>query len=169
MIEWLSDEIKNKTVAIVGNAQSIFNHKYGAEIDDHDVIIRFNRGFVTEPKAQGTKTDILILACELNTEEKSRFKAKYYINRSARYKSGDYTFPNEIRRRLKQIIGAQPSSGFMAIDYCRQAGAKKIDLYGFDFEATPTFYNPAGYQTKHNYAKEKQLIGQFNDVEVHNG
>lgn len=169
MIEWLSDEIKDKNVAIVGNAQSIFSHKYGSEIDAHDVVIRFNRGFITKPESQGLRTDILILACELNVDEKSSFKAKYSINRSSRYKSGDYTFPDNLRRVLRQNLGVQASSGYLAIEYCRRFGAKKIDLYGFDFEATPTFYNPKDYKTKHNYAKEKQIIEKLNIVEVHNG
>lgn len=169
MIEWLSDEVKNKTVAIVGNAKSIFSHQYGAEIDAHEVVIRFNRGFIVDPKAQGIRTDILFLACELTPEELQRFKAKVTVNRSEKTKCGDYTLDDTMRRRYRKKYDAYPSTGMMAIEYCRRAKAKKIDLYGFDFGETQTFYNPQDYITKHDYAKEKQLIDNFNDVEVHNG
>ena len=145
-------------MAIVGNAQSIFAKHNGNAIDDHNVVIRFNRGFVSDKQAQGTRTDILILACELTAAEIAQFNAVYVLNRSHRIKCGDITFKNVIRQKLKQKTGAQPSSGFMAIWLCRYAKAKSIDLYGFDFEHTPTFYNPVGYITKHNYSEEEKIV-----------
>ena len=150
--------IKGKSVAIVGNATSIFDHRFGAEIDGHDVVIRFNKGFITDSKAQGSKTDIVILACELTLDEKASYKAKFYVNRSRKTRCGDLTIGDKMRSRLRALIGKQPSSGFMAIDLCMESGASKIDLYGFDFEKTPTFYNPVGYKTKHDYAKEKEIM-----------
>jgi len=145
-------------VAIVGNAQSIFAKHNGSAIDDHNVVIRFNRGFVSDKQAQGSRTDIVILACDLTAEEVAQFNAVYVLNRSHRTKCGDVTFKNVIRQKLKQKTGAQPSSGFMAIWLCRYAKAKSIDLYGFDFEHTPTFYNPVGYVTKHNYNEEEKFV-----------
>lgn len=162
--------ISGKNVAIVGNAKSIFDKSNGQEIDQHDTIIRFNRGFITKAESQGSRTDILIMACPLTNEERLSFGALSYINRSKRIKSGFYTFTNKFRAWLKTQIGAQPSSGLMAIQFCRAAYAKNIDLYGFDFEATPTFYNPEGYVTKHNYTKEKELIQEMqtqNILKIH--
>lgn len=157
-IKEVKNFIKSKSVAIVGNAKSIFETKHGKEIDAHDVVIRFNKGFVTEPQAQGTRTDVLFLACELNLDEKSSYKAMFSVNRSNNTHCGNLTIKNEMRRRLKSWLGSQPSTGFMAIDICRESGAKKIDLYGFDFEKTPTFYNPEGYLTQHNYNIEKKIV-----------
>ena len=154
----IKDFIKSKTVAIVGNAKSIFDKKNGAAIDGHDVVIRFNRGFVTNTKAQGSRTDILLLACELNIDEKASFKSVFSVNRSHSTQCGDVTISNIIRLRLKAWVGKQPSTGFMAIDLCREAKAAKIDLYGFDFEKTPTFYNPADYVTQHDYASEEVIV-----------
>ena len=150
--------IKDKTVAIVGNAKSIFDKVNGKKIDAHDVVIRFNRGFISNQKSQGAKTDILLLACELNIDEKASYKAFYYVNRSKSTQCGDLTINNRMRARLRAWIGKQPSTGFMAIDLCREAGAAKIDLYGFDFEKTPTFYNPADYVTQHDYASEEAIV-----------
>lgn len=162
----IKEYIKGKSVAIVGNAKSIFDHDFGKEIDKHDVVIRFNRGFITNEKAQGTKTDIVILACELTIDEKKKYKAFCTINRSRNTRCGDYTFADKERERLKEFIGAQPSSGFMAIDFCKDSEAKSIDLYGFDFEATPTFYNPEGYVTQHHYDTEKEIVKTFEDVKI---
>ena len=156
--------IKGKSVAIVGNAKSIFDKNFGSEIDDHDIIIRFNRGFITKPESQGTKTSILFMATPLNIDEKASFKAWFYVNRSRNTTSGDYTISDTMRARLKAWLGKQPSTGFMAIDICREAKVKSIDIYGFN-KNVPTFYNPEGYITQHNYDKEHEIL---HDLEKRN-
>lgn len=158
--------IKGKTVAIVGNAQSIFDKNNGKEIDDHEIVIRFNRGFPNEPESQGTKTSIIILACEMTLDEKSSYKAMYSINRSRNTRCGNYTISDHDRALLKGRLGSQPSSGFMAIDMCLVAGVKSIDLYGFD-GITPTYYNPEGYITQHNYTKEQEIIRGIEKISIH--
>lgn len=35
--------IRNKKIAVVGNSASLFDQNYGEEIDNHDVVIRFNK------------------------------------------------------------------------------------------------------------------------------
>jgi len=162
--EFLRKLVKDKTVAIVGNAKSIFDKKNGKEIDGHDIVIRFNRGFITQPESQGRKTDILILAVNLNLDEKSAFKSQYYVNRSRKTTCGEITIDDQFRADLKEIIGKQPSSGFMAIKLCELA--KSIDLYGFDFGKTKTFYNPEGFVTPHDYDKEHELIEKMN-IAIH--
>lgn len=152
--------IKGKSVAIVGNAATIFDQEYGEEIDNHDIIIRFNRGFITKPESQGSRTDIVFLATELNIDEKSVYKAWFYVNRSKSTKCGDLTIKDEMRARLKSLLGKQPSTGFIAIDICREAKAKSIDIYGFD-KNVPTFYNPEGYKTPHDYDKEQEIIKNY--------
>lgn len=160
----IRERIEGKSVAIVGNAQSIFNKKYGTKIDKADFVIRFNRGFIKAPKSQGTKTNLLILACELTKEERDSFHADYVANRSGHYVNEvDFTIGNEERAKMSNYIGSQPSTGFMAIDICLFFGAKSIDLYGFDWEKTKTFYNQEGYQTQHNYAKEQEIIKEYAD------
>lgn len=162
-IKKVKDFIKGKTVAIVGNAKSIFDKKNGKEIDSHEVVIRFNKGFITKPEAQGKRTDVLLVACELNLDEKAGYKAWFSINRSNNTRCGDMTISNEPRRRLKSLLGSQPSTGFMAIDLCRESCASRIDLYGFDFEKTPTFYNPEGYKTMHDYKSEEDFVLQMEE------
>ena len=154
--------IKGKRVAIVGNAKSLFDENNGKKIDDHDVIIRFNKGFITEPKRQGSRTNIIILACELSKADIDNYNADFTINRSNGYLNAvKYVISNNDRRLLKEKIGSQPSSGFMAIDLCLTAQAKSIDLFGFDFEKTPTFYTDPNYQTQHDYKTEERLVKEY--------
>lgn len=156
------DEIKGKSVAIVGNAKSLFDKKHGQEIDSHDIVIRFNKGFPNNIESQGKKTTILMLACELSKTDIQFYKAKYVITRSKFYENpSDFTISNEDRYLLKEKLGSQPSTGFIAIDMCLTANAKSIDLYGFDFEKTPTFYNNEEYQTQHDYKSEESIVREY--------
>ena len=155
VIDW----IRGKKVAIVGNAKSLFEHEYGEEINKHDVVIRFNRGFVTRPECQGKKTTILLLGCEINKPEIDSYNARYTINRSGHYRNAvQYVLSNLERAILKEKLGSQPSTGFIAIDLCLTAHTKSIHLYGFDWGKTDTFYNPEGYETQHDYNKEREIV-----------
>ena len=155
-------EITGKSVAIVGNAKSLFDKKYGEEIDKHDVVIRFNKGFPNNDEIQGKKTTIVMLACELSKPDIQFYNAKYIIRRSKFYENQvNFTISNEDRYLLCERLGSQPSTGFIAIDMCLTANAKSIDLYGFDFEKTPTFYNTENYQTQHDYKSEESIVREY--------
>jgi len=162
---WLSgllNQIKGKKVAIVGNAKSIFDKKNGKKIDKHDFIIRFNCGFIKEPESQGSRTDMVMLALDMKKEDVMSYNAKWVINRSRHYNNEvDFIIPNVDRARMRDMLDAQPSTGFIAIDLCLYAGAYSIDLFGFDWEKTKTFYNPDGYQTQHKYKNEENIVLEY--------
>lgn len=162
-IEPIKDDIREKRVAIIGNAKSIFDFEQGEQIDSFDFVIRFNRGFITRPECQGSKTNLLILGTDLITPgEIDSFNAKWVLNRSDHYKNPVYfTIPNQDRRMMREKLDCQPSTGFMAIDLCLSAGAKSIDLFGFDFERTPTFYNSPDYKTLHDYPQEERIVSEY--------
>ena len=161
-IEEIGEQIRGKRVAIVGNAKSIFDKRNGKEIDSHEFVIRFNKGFIIKEESQGRKTNLLLLACELSKEELESYKADYICNRSMHYNNPTpFTIKNEQRALMKLRLGSQPSTGFMAIHICLNYGAESIDLYGFDFEKTPTFYNPIGYKTQHDYNKEEDIVRDY--------
>ena len=158
----IGKHIKGSRVAIVGNGKTIFDKKWGKEIDEHDFIIRFNKGFYAKPECQGTRTDMLILACNLAYYELEGYHARFVVNRSKHYYNpANYTINTPDRMKLKELLGKQPSTGFMAIDICLYFGAKSIDLYGFSGNSAPSFYNPKDYVTQHDYDKEQEIIAQY--------
>ena len=160
--------LKDKSVAIVGNAKSLFNESFGKEIDNHDIVIRFTHGYVTKPESQGSKTTILISAENLEKSRIKEYNPRYIINRRQLIDNGtEFYFTNKDKDRCRLGLGRPASSGFLAIDLCDKAGCKKIDLYGFDWERTPTFYNPEGYVTDHNYPSEELKIRIEYDVNIH--
>jgi hypothetical protein len=54
-------EVESKRVAVVGNSLSLFDSKWGASIDEHDIVIRFNKPAVLlsndVSETHGTKFD----------------------------------------------------------------------------------------------------------------
>ena len=90
------------------------------------------------------------------------YNAKWVVNRSNRYDNiVDYIVPNIDRKRMRDKLEAQPSTGFMAIDLCLTAQARHIDLYGFDFEKTKTYYNDPNYITQHKYSEEEKIVLEY--------
>lgn len=102
-IQPILNDIKGKNVAIVGNAKSLFDKNDGDKIDSFDFVIRFNKGFINEPEKQGTKTDMLILACLLSKPDILSYKARYIVNRSKSYMNelAQYTISNKDRAKLR--------------------------------------------------------------------
>ena len=157
-------EIEGKRVAIVGNSPCIFDGKYGKDIDSHDFIIRFNKGFVKDGECQGTRTDLLILACPMSGNEISMFKPKYVANRSRSYiNKADFIINSRERAIMKQSLGFQPSTGFIAVNICLYFGASKIDLYGFDGSGV-SYPNDPKYKTQHDMKKEFEVYKGYEAV-----
>jgi len=163
-------ELAGQSVAVVGNAKSLFAADFGAQIDRHDIIIRLNKGFVQAPAAQGTRTDMVGLTPELSEGEVSAHfaprhmlmlipKMRHYRIFSRENVQNTLFYPFRWWLADRNLIGRRPSSGFMAISWLVRLGvAREIVLYGFDFGQTPTYYNPVGYKTPHNFAREGQII-----------
>ncbi len=166
----MREAVRGKSVCIVGNAKSLLTTDYGAEIDAHDIIVRLNKGFVTTPAAQGTRTDMVGLTPELTEAETAeKFQPRYFLMLIPKMRHYRFYGRDNVRNTLfyrfrdwlddRNHIGRRPSSGFMAISWMVRLGAaNSITLYGFDFGATPTYYNPEGYKTPHNYDREREIV-----------
>ena len=166
----MSAQLAGQSVAVVGTAKSLFAAELGAQIDRHDIIIRLNKGFVQAPAAQGTRTDMVGLTPELSEGEVSAHfaprhmlmlipKMRHYRIFGRENVQNTLVYPFRWWLADRNLIGRRPSSGFMAISWLVRLGvAREIVLYGFDFGQTPTYYNPVGYKTPHNFAREGQII-----------
>lgn len=162
--------LAGKRVAIVGNARSLLDKGQGGEIDSYDLVIRLNKGFVRDGTAQGTRTDMVGLTPELSEAEvEAQFapdhllmlipKMRHYLIFSETGVRKTLFYPFLWWLRDRNLIGRRPSSGFMAISWVLKLGtAQEVALFGFDFGKTPTFYNPDGYRTPHDFAREGEII-----------
>ncbi|MGV6838812.1 MAG: glycosyltransferase family 29 protein [Planktomarina sp.] len=167
--------VEGKSVAIVGNATALLDTNQGQQIDGHDIVIRINKGFVKSPQAQGARTDILTLDPEVTEQEiEDHFNPQMLLFLLAKLRHVRIFRPHNIKKLCfypyrfwlsdRNKIGRRPSSGYMITSYVlRVEAARSITLYGFDFGATGTFYNPEGYKTPHDFAKEAKIIRSWAD------
>lgn len=154
----LQSFLSGKSVAIVGNANSIFNDTLGAEIDAHDVVIRINYGYIKDPHAQGSKTTIWASSVALDEQDvQAQFAPLYAMWMTPRRRSlPEYSFafrrklfmhPIETWEALQQELGklgngqARPTTGAMLVNFVvKHCTPSRVRLYGFDFFKTKTFY-----------------------------
>jgi len=162
---------ENKTVALVGNAMSLFNKSYGEEIDSHEVVVRLNKAAMLYTKfdvekSHGKRTNVWMFWNSL--EYKNFFKktdAKLmhmgHQNRNSGNRFGvHFTYPDDMYAALRKVAGnhSNPTTGFMAIDYISRCQPEILDVYGFDWKETPTFTDPEMKKEKncpHDYEAER--------------
>jgi hypothetical protein len=182
----IENHIKGKSVAIVGNAQSILQKEDGLFIDAYDVVIRMNFGYTfaphlnrfVAPKYLGTKTDVVTAGNALNIlNEMNRYPgAKFLVHMSGgnrnetidKKQNKFHLYPIEYWESLKNVLTARPSTGMMVFDMVEKSNPRHVAMFGFDWKHTPTYYNDgkAGRQKEepnkpigpHNWVMERNYI-----------
>ncbi len=161
-----SSILKDKTVAVVGPADSAYEEFNGKFIDSFDYVIRLNKAIVnwdnSKEKHIGTKTDILIHSFQENEDtgggklDFDLFEKKgvrYVINAKYNYLGFRRTFnfyKKYLSKRNVYILSKEsyskcnkhfskkiPTNGFRALSMVFGAKPKKIFITGFTFFKTP--------------------------------
>ena len=145
---------QGRRVALVGNAQSIFGKNHGAEIDAHEVVVRFNYGEIKSILDQGIRTDALATSDPRIAWDfiREKFSPKFVIwlpstKDSEKLMLGSniplFRTPKHVARELHpRTSPGFPSSGLIAPYLIEEKfGAKSVDLFGFDFFKTRSFYH----------------------------
>lgn len=166
---------EGKSIAIVGNAQSLFTQKRAAEIDAHDIVVRMNKSVLAEPSVQaviGFRCDIYTASgvglVPLEYHRTQQPQTCYYMTTRKRETAPTYFnfFPEEMWEELQRELclnkdeEARPSTGIMTIYMIlKTVKYKQVDIYGFDFWNTKTFYNPTlSVAATHNPSYEKEYV-----------
>jgi hypothetical protein len=164
------DLVEGKSVALVGNAQSLLGRSDGAAIDACEVVIRMNRGFVRNPDAQGTRTDVMMISGGVSLEEISASsdpKLILFMTPKRLTMSADLfgherisCLPFGIWRALRQELGTRPSTGMMGLYLLvRNARPASVSLFGFDWKESKTFYKARDPDNSpHDWERERQFI-----------
>lgn len=175
------DICRGKKIAIVGNAESLQNLEKASEIDAHDVVIRMNRGVMAAPDMLsmhlGRKCSIYTFSGKGYVSEESHRTEKpaisVWMTTRKREKAPSHVefFPEEMWSNLQMELSTlsnvdaekeiRPSTGLMVI-YMILKGVvyEHVDIYGFDFWQTKTFYNKKTINPKRSIqpAVEKMLV-----------
>lgn len=179
--------LEGKTIAIVGNGPAELGKTKGKEIDNHDIVIRFNnfetKGF---EKDYGTRTDIW--CCNLNYDinnRKEHFKMlllpeeishkfihKIEILKEAIQKRTIiYNYSEEELKEINKEYFEQPTFGLRLIFGLSKIlnSFDNVDFYGFNFcndiyDLYTTHYfksrNPL-YEKLHNLPAETEYLIKF--------
>jgi hypothetical protein len=143
--------LEGKSVAVVGNGPSEIGKGKGAEIDSHDVVIRFNNYRTTGyEKDYGSRTDIWIKCSSDDVKHDVRDKSIQLIVYEPDYKRHqiidgyldamftenidiDY-FNFEDHVDLRKNLNIFPSTGLVAINkIISKCDIANLDCYGFSF------------------------------------
>ena len=158
---------KDKRICILGNANSILNGK--KDIDSFDVIGRMNRG-TPRGKEQfiGSRTDILFLSTHMSGENVlASFSPQFIVWMTICHRlASSWVLKNAIQnpekdwKALYDKLSINPTTGMMALNFMlKHIDFKSLDIYGFDFFKTKTWYNTrVDSGQKHSGEKEKVLF-----------
>ena len=147
-----------KAVALVGNAQSLFDYQFGQEIDEHDVVVRLNKAVFEllknpSPQTHGTKTDVWGMWRSADYEKKlPQFNGKtidLWTFTPAAVDHVSEPFLIEINKK-------RPSCGILMLDLLVRSKAKSIHVYGFDWKKTKTFTADHMHIGPHDFDAEKE-------------
>lgn len=164
----LAAQLHGKSVALVGNARRPGPPDQGAAIEAADLVIRLNRAPMPLPESHGQRTDILALATGVSAADLARIKPGRMLWMSHKRKrlpwavarSSGFHLPTlDGFVRLKDTLGAPPSTGLMMIDLLARSEARDVSLFGFDFFASLSLSGRReATQVPHDFAAERRFV-----------
>jgi len=165
-------------INVIGNAQSLFNKNYGEQIDKYPTV-RFNYIENLKPQIQGTRWDYMATSDPKQIARWNKaaelpfhtFLFTIWAEKEKRHVTGDkykgksvYRIPDKIWTELNNI-NPRPSTGLSVLYLFDQLNIAEVNVYGFDFKETKSYYNSADTDNRqssmHNYDQEKKYINQM--------
>lgn len=165
-------------IALVGNAESLFDQNFGEAIDQHDLVVKINAGTTLDrPQSHGTRCDLAVFSIPMQFDsvvrdiaDRDKIIQASDKDREVEYNKPFYKIPLLDNEEIKLMAGVErPSCGLMTLWWLLKHNPQRIDIYGFDWKATPTWYTKNWYKQpeKHDYEKEQRYIlklSKFNKV-----
>lgn len=181
LIQDVREFVSGKSIAMVANSQSLFLQSFENDIDSHDIVVRFNKGFELcnndwKRMRIGSKTTILVVA----NSKRRTIEEKEYPPNLRRILWIDWwpTLADAIPKYVKEekicpvwyytgqlwkqvsseLGGYKPSSGTMMFDLLLRAGTfSHLSMFGFDFWKHPSSTHNRN-QGVHNPKAEKNFF-----------
>ncbi|WP_265502281.1 glycosyltransferase family 29 protein [Paracoccus beibuensis] len=160
--------LRDRQVALVGNARALADTRDGARLDAADIVIRINRAPIPDPASHGSRTDWLALATRLPDADRARLSPSRILWMSPKRKRldwrtasspGFYLHPLADYHALKGRLAAPPTTGAMMIDLLLRAPLAGLTLYGFDFFASLSLSGRRGAtDVPHDFASEAAWV-----------
>lgn len=160
--------LSGRRVALVGNARSLAGRAEGAAIDAADLVIRINRAPMPSPVSHGARTDWLALATTIGAGDLARIGPARILWMSHKRKRlpwrvaaspGFYLHPLVDWARLRDRLGAPPTTGLMMIELLAASDLVACCLHGFDFFASMSLTGSRdAAAVPHDFAAERAFV-----------
>lgn len=139
-----------KDIALIGNAKSLLNKRYGTLIDSHEMVVRMNRIPTTEEKgALGWRTDVYVYSHPSLYDDEGIDVHDFCID--------------------GYEASLRPSSGMrMVYHILHHTNYKSLTLYGFDFMNSVSLTTPNRKDNPHDFTVESALIKSYAEYGVLN-
>jgi hypothetical protein len=167
MKEWF----EGKTVAIVGNAESLIRQRYGQEIDQAEVVVRINRGghqYTSFSIQMGTRLDVW---CMQNIKQNKMFFHKPHTSNVLKMQMDtidvsphfielvNLVYDKEMCKELSSHLSKKPSTGLRVLDYVYRSNPKEVYVYGFDWKETFSWHEKR-VCVAHDFKEERNYCEQ---------
>jgi len=169
-------DLTNKSIAVVGNSAGLFDHKYGPEIDTHEVVIRINRAANIISKnsstywTHGTKFDLWAV-WRIDEYENLTIDIDKYLDRTIQF-AWWHGSTREVQMAPKTLVKSlaarmntpNPSTGIMTLDWVSVHNPAVVNVYGFDWKKTPTWTDPKREADKgciHDWEVEREYCDNY--------
>ncbi len=164
----LFDELRGRSIALVGNARSLTTTTAGQSIDAAELVIRINGAPIPSALSHGSHTDWLAMsippAPDLIVERNPR-RLLWMTPRRKRLpwsiaKDPRFTLvPADWNAALAARLGHRPSTGLMLIDLLTRSEARQYTLYGFDFFSSLSLSGSrTAAEVPHDFAAEGAFV-----------
>lgn len=139
-----ADVVRDKTVAIIGSADSLNNSQHGPEIDSADLVVRMSHSALAENKPEmswGKRTDIVVLNSSayrsfLKAPDLASDAEVYYLLSFGKYLPKAYQRQIPDPRDPDKTLDIHPMLGTILTHYSLEGGAAEVRVYGMDFFRT---------------------------------
>lgn len=165
--ELLAD-LQGKRVALIGNARSLSQLRFGPEIEAADLVIRLNTAPIPAEVSHGARTDWIALSTPVEpaTLTARNPKRLLWMTRKRRRMSHEMARrPGFYLNRLPDILslrarlGGSPTTGLMMIDLLARSEMTATRLYGFDFFTSLSLSGSrTATQVPHDFAAERVFV-----------
>ena len=180
-LEQLKRYCAGKTIIIVGNSSKILNNNHGKLIDNYDIVVRINKGYLYRHNIYsdkiGNKTNILSIGIKsANFAEKiiQSNIVNYILSPIIYSERLDYTNVYDVEKNIydelkNKLGGFKPSTGISTYNFFNtNMNFERLDLIGFDFfESSVKQRNQLGhcYVPDHHGIKESKFFKDSKDPE----
>jgi len=167
----ICEELRDKSVALVGNARSLSQSQLGPLIDQADIIIRINTSPIPDIKSHGQRTTWIATSTPLTPEvitARSPQRVLWMTSKRKRLpwslacRAGFYLHPVGQHHKLIAEMGCRPTTGVLVLDMLRRAPVHAVTIFGFDFFASLSLSGArTATQVPHDFATEKKWVDQL--------